>query len=227
MTQSFSFPPPDPSADQAAKNKRRTKERPPPPPEEEREVTLQDLAELPMRGAVAFAARCALRVQPHFNPPEDLPDRDQAFVVLAEAIRIASAFAQGSIGPFPHADRTARLVYNLGEFTFQYSQLAPYAAYHAAQAVVEATRAGEHANDASATEVVAAAYGASRVALTGGTGVRPNDQTLQVVIRALRADMNQLRELNLGQFRELGEPIDPSETGPLGPLWPEGEPVWF
>jgi hypothetical protein len=25
----------------------------------------------------------------------------------------------------------------------------------------------------------------------------------------------------------LGAPIDPSEAGPLGPLWPQGVPEWY
>jgi hypothetical protein len=44
---------------------------------------------------------------------------------------------------------------------------------------------------------------------------------------AARADYDRLRELNLGVYPELGQPIDPMENGPLGPLWPKGPPEWF
>ena len=37
---------------------------------------------------------------------------------------------------------------------------------------------------------------------------------------AARMDFSRLRGLGLGRFPEWGEPIDPSENGPLGPLWP-------
>src|SRR5262249_20990648 len=42
-----------------------------------------------------------------------------------------------------------------------------------------------------------------------------------------RADLARLLGLNLGGPRELGQPIDASENGPLGRLWPSGAPDWF
>ncbi len=44
---------------------------------------------------------------------------------------------------------------------------------------------------------------------------------------ATNADFNKLVELNLGSYPERGEPIDPSEDGPLGTLWPAGPPRWY
>jgi len=46
------------------------------------------------------------------------------------------------------------------------------------------------------------------------------------VVQAASADEARLRSLNLGEFPELGGVIDPSEDGPLGPLWPMGLPQW-
>jgi hypothetical protein len=40
-------------------------------------------------------------------------------------------------------------------------------------------------------------------------------------------DQVKLSLLNLGNFPLMGELIDPSESGPLGPLWPEGQPVFL
>ena len=34
-------------------------------------------------------------------------------------------------------------------------------------------------------------------------------------------DAEELLKLNLGSYPQAGGPIDPSPTGPLGPLWPE------
>jgi hypothetical protein len=34
-------------------------------------------------------------------------------------------------------------------------------------------------------------------------------------------------QLNLGTFPELGQSIDPTKNGPLGPLWRDGTPDWF
>ncbi len=33
--------------------------------------------------------------------------------------------------------------------------------------------------------------------------------------------------MKLGEPGTLGQPIDPSESGPLGPLWHGGEPTWY
>jgi RNA polymerase sigma factor (sigma-70 family) len=38
---------------------------------------------------------------------------------------------------------------------------------------------------------------------------------------AARADYDGLLELDLGTYPEPGQPIDPTDRGPLGPLWPE------
>src|SRR5262249_6003051 len=43
----------------------------------------------------------------------------------------------------------------------------------------------------------------------------------QAAAVAARLDLDRLRGLGLGRFAELGEPLDPSADGPLGPLWPE------
>jgi hypothetical protein len=33
--------------------------------------------------------------------------------------------------------------------------------------------------------------------------------------------------LELGDPGKFGQPIDPSESGPLGSLWPKGAPDWY
>ena len=44
---------------------------------------------------------------------------------------------------------------------------------------------------------------------------------------AANVDIRRLTALNLGVAGELSAPVDPSEEGPLGPLWPNGAPAWF
>jgi hypothetical protein len=46
------------------------------------------------------------------------------------------------------------------------------------------------------------------------------------LIRAGRTDYDRLLELNLGAYPELGQPINPTSEGPLGPLW-QGRTVFF
>lgn len=40
-------------------------------------------------------------------------------------------------------------------------------------------------------------------------------------------DLQRLSALKLGRPGTLGQPIDPAEKGPLGPLWPGGAPAWY
>ena len=47
-----------------------------------------------------------------------------------------------------------------------------------------------------------------------------------LVVAALHADLTALRAL-APRGDGLGAPIDPSELGPLGPLWPAGTPTCF
>ena len=44
---------------------------------------------------------------------------------------------------------------------------------------------------------------------------------------AAASDLDRLIALNPGEPDALGAPIDPSEAGPLGPLWPQGVPEWY
>ena len=41
------------------------------------------------------------------------------------------------------------------------------------------------------------------------------------------SDLDRFIALNLGKPDTPGVPIDPSEAGPLGPLWPQGVPEWY
>jgi hypothetical protein len=43
---------------------------------------------------------------------------------------------------------------------------------------------------------------------------------------ALAADYRATEALGLGAFPDLGAPLDPTEGGPLGVLWPDGPPPW-
>jgi hypothetical protein len=191
-----------------------------------REITLQDLGQLCLRATVAFAARCARRVRPGMNTlPDDFPDLEGALAVCDIAITAAEDYAQAKMIPQAKAQEMATAAMEVAEAAFPYRRLGAYAAAHAARCAAEALRAGEHANDNIAMEVVAAAYGANRVALTGGTGQRLDEDSATKVRAAILADYEVLRKIGGGSFREMGDPIDPSEDGPLGDLWPDGAPI--
>jgi hypothetical protein len=46
-------------------------------------------------------------------------------------------------------------------------------------------------------------------------------------VAAMHADVETLQSLAHGTSSDLGPPFDPSESGPLGSLWPAGTPAWF
>ena len=54
-----------------------------------------DLKQLPLRALVAYAARCARRVQSLYAPPEGHPEAADCQAALEAAIRVAEQFASG------------------------------------------------------------------------------------------------------------------------------------
>jgi hypothetical protein len=193
-----------------------------------REVTLRDLGDLSMRATVAFAARCARRVRPPLDElPADFPNHDQALGTVDAAIEAAENYARAQMGRQADTEALAQAAMNVAEATYPYGRLGAFAAAHAAKAAAEALRGGERASTEVVMEVVAFAYGANRVALTGGTGGRLDEETDQLVRAAIFADYEKLRGLCAGTLYDMGDPVDPSEKGPLGPLWAHGVPQAF
>ena len=142
------------------------------------------LARLPHHAVVAFAARCARRVQPltHVLPQQD---RD----TIDRAITNAEAFAKGAAEARAAEAR---------------------AATRAADARADATRA-------------AAAWTAARAA----DAARADAADVAAAWAAALSDLDRLIALNPGELDPLGAPIDSSEAGPLGPIWPHGVPEWY
>src|SRR5262249_25585726 len=98
---------------------------------------------------------------------------------------------------------------------------AGYATVRAAEAAAHAEEMMQTPNDSSRVEVIAGAFGAGRVLAANG-----DLSAMNQLVAALRADVDKLMDLAGGAGKALGPPIDPSETGPLGPLWPDGTPSW-
>jgi hypothetical protein len=193
-----------------------------------REITLQDLGSLCLRATVALAARCARRVRPGMDDlPADFPNRAEALAILDVALANAEDYARAHIMPHAQADSNARAAFEVGEAAYPYRRLGAYAVAHAARAAAAAIQAGERATESTGMEVLASAYGANRVALTAGSGARLDEATTIQVRAAILADYEALRRLCPGSFRDLGDPVDPSEQGPLGVLWPDGVPAAF
>jgi hypothetical protein len=178
--------------------------------------TQEDLYKLPSRAIVAYAVRCARRVQPLFSLAEGrMKDLERRQAAVEGALRSAERFcvtedladtiAADAVAAYAAASFAAEAV---AAFT------AAYVAY--AAAVANTADTADFAAE-SAAEVAAAAEAAAD-AKTVATEAK---------FAAARADYDRLVSLGLGTYPELGQPIDPGESGPLGPYWPEWPPEWL
>jgi hypothetical protein len=187
-----------------------------------RVVTLPDLAQLTLRANVAFAVRCAQRLRPCFQLPASTPRRREQIAAVDNAIRIAIAYCQGDPVQAGGAAAAARAAAVVAEDTCEFTSFAGYAAVRAAEAAACAEAFTLNPDEAAATEVVAAAFGAGRVVAANADAFAQYQ-----VVFALHNDMQKLRNEEHGSLEDLGPPVDLSESGPLGPLWPGGAPMCF
>jgi hypothetical protein len=198
------------------------------------DFTVEHLKQLPLRAIVAFAARCARRVEHVAQVPEGDPERESRQDAIGAALRMAEGFAGGAgTPPDPSvveaidAIRTA----SGGALCCRNATAAAAAAAHAAASAWHAleTREAERYKplegstaDArgfiGALEHVAvdlAALDAFTAAAEANAAVGYRNEEF---VAAALGDYDRLRGLNLGSYPELGEPIDPSPGGPLGRL---------
>src|SRR5262245_47112315 len=69
------------------------------------DLTIEHLKQLPLRGIVAFAARCARRVELLAQLPEGHPQCEERRAAVAAALALAEGFARGS--PLADVDAVA------------------------------------------------------------------------------------------------------------------------
>jgi hypothetical protein len=200
----------------------------------ETNYTADDLKKLPLRAIVAFAARCARRVERLALPPDDHPEQEKWAAAIAEALRVAEDFARGL--PCPTIESAVREVEAgqaaaQGDLTRENAYAAVVRAAHAAACAIHVLAVREepeekrlvsggpplhpltHLADLTAD---LAALGAFTAAVDAAEAVAStNDFTTWA-----SEDYRKLLRLGLGRYPEAGQPIDPSPEGPLGPLWP-------
>jgi len=177
--------------------------------------SIESLKALPLRAIVAYATRCARRVQLLYRVKahhdhqrgSELPRR------LNDAITAAEHFCMGR-GPVSSAtiDGIGVLTsYASGENSQLASQAAVLTTYAAFEANYVPELEPQRLEDAvrHVWEAVAAA-----TQTVFGTDVHA----------AAVQDFAALLTSSSGSFPEVGEPIDPCETGLLGSLWPDGPP---
>jgi hypothetical protein len=158
----------------------------------------EELQHLPLRAIVALCVRCASRYRPEFDLPGTNPDRAAIMAALDAAIRLAAQFANGQSIATDNSSVASAAMTAAGKI--------PRNMFG-----VPATKAGMAASVA-------------QTAQSGWIEVIPARAELCIrsvgeAALAARRDYDKLLDLRLGEFPDLGSPINPSEAGPLGPLW--------
>jgi hypothetical protein len=196
------------------------------------DFTVEHLKGLPLRAIVAFAARCARRVEPLAQLPEGHPQRESRRGAVEAALRMAEAFARGADAP-PDESVVAAVDASRdagGELACVNAASAAAQAAHAAASAwhAESQEAEEgepprrHTAEAQKflgglTHVTAdlAALNAFTAAADACVSVGYRNEDF---IGAALHDYETLVRLKLGRYPELGDPVDPSPGGPLGRL---------
>jgi hypothetical protein len=186
---------------------------------------MQDLGTLPLRALVAFSARCARRVFRVLVAREDSPEKQVALENAIASLELAESFARGELTSAEEAVALAEATAQSASDQLGKAQFAVHAASHAARTAGLASRFRSTGATLGAMDLVAVAWGSYRVVLAFTNGPIIKDFiTGDLIEAAVRADFDHLIELRTGEFGELGQPVDPSEQGTLGPLWPAGVP---
>lgn len=197
------------------------------------QYTAEDLKKLPLRAIVAFAARCARRVESVAQFPADQPQCEARRVAVDNAIRLAEDISRGtacaSIDSVVRALESTRAISGVG-IGCECAASAAAAAARTAATVWLMLSAGEGDRDADrmAETPEARSYlshlanvSADVVALDAFTAaVEAADAVAfaDTFMRGAIQDYERLLGLHLGAYPQAGRPIDPSPDGPLGPL---------
>lgn len=179
-----------------------------------------DLGQLPPHAIVAYAARCARRVQPLFGragASQELASAVERAIETAERIVTGHVLSVEDMGVAEAAEAAAA------------AMAGSPAAHQAARAACYAARAACAADQAP---YAAASFGgdAARAARAAAIAAQSDPDSAADAAHyadyAARTDYERLVLLNRGA-PPLGLPLHCSEDGPLGPLWPEGKPSWI
>lgn len=215
---------------------------------------ISDLQSLTLRAAVALAARCARRVQPILAPKANLLEASQKGIALAEEFsrgivrqpRVTEAIASVAERYAPPPDREVfprdprfDLRHAIGAAREVSKSVAGVSVEDTAFRVM-------HPPSIPSTEWVLthSAEAIRQAALVTAITLEwiPIDSTFRLTFEqeyplhaqetawaadAIQNDFQALKRLSPGTGVEEGDPIDPSDIGELGPLWPGQAPCWF
>jgi hypothetical protein len=197
------------------------------------QYTVEDLRKLPLRAIVAFAVRCARRVEPLSELPADHPQRAARREAIENAIRLAEEVSggspSGSIERVVQALEATQAISGSG-IACECAAAAAAAAARTAATVWLVLNPGESDQDAERwTKTAEARSYRTRLANDTGELVAMDSFTAAVeaadaaayndlFMRGATQDYERLLSLDLGTYPQAGKPVDPSPNGPLGPL---------
>jgi hypothetical protein len=193
---------------------------------------IEHLKELPLRAIVAFAARCARRVEPLAQLPDGNPQRESRRQAIEAALRMAESFARGTDEPPDESvvaaidairDAGGELACEAAASAIAQAAHAAASAWHAWSPAAEGSRvpgrqtieAGRFLGALSHTTAELAAMNSYTAAAEAFVSVGYRNEDF---VDASLRDYHALVRLQLGRYPELGNPVDPSPGGPLGRL---------
>jgi hypothetical protein len=197
-------------------------------------LTVEDLKKLPLRAIVAFAARCARRVEHLSQLPEGHPEKERRRAAIEAAIQMAEDFSRGSTCPSVESmvqSVDASRGVTVGKPSCDSAAAAAAGASHAAASAWDALGSEEGGSGVFSRERVAdardfldrlahttadlAAMDAFTAAVEAFDAIGLHNEDF---VAAALQDYEKLLGLRLGHYPEAGQPINPSPDGPLGPL---------
>jgi hypothetical protein len=198
------------------------------------DFTVDHLKQLPLRAIVAFAARCARRVEHLALLPEGHPQRDRRREAVEGALRMAEGFARASTTTLELSAIEAIEANRNVAGTPLCCDNAVAAAAEAARAAaggwhfigtrehernepreLKTVRARKYLGDLEHATADLAALDAFTAAAEAFRSVGYHNDAF---VAAALGDYDRLLRLKLGSYPELGDPVDPSPGGPLGPF---------
>ena len=176
-----------------------------------------DLHDIPLRALVAYASRCAQRVQPLFLAESKHPKAAASIKLVQKAIQVAMKFSAGGKVALAAVAKLEDEVTKAIEVATEESEQnkdcilagnAAYAFINATHLAILSLDSEEPANEAGdAVQAV-------------GVAVESAAAADESAAQAAGLDWVLLSRMDLGYFPLLGEPLDASEEGPFGPLNP-------
>jgi hypothetical protein len=177
------------------------------------------MTDLPLQALVAFAARCALRIEACLRWYDFGPQDTEWAAAVGRAIDVAVRFACGERPEIGEMNDAMNAAFRAADaYDTPPWRLTALAAAYAAAAAREASVAQSTVDTDFALALV------EEFARDVRTKVEAAWQAaggMAIVREALGRDLEALRKLPLATPRAIGPPVDPRGNGPLGPLEPE------